>query len=184
MSRIGRAPITIPQGVSVKLDGNTVSVNGPKGTLSREIDSKIKVEINSNVLSLTRPDDESDTKAKHGLYRALINNMVTGVVSGFTRKLIVNGVGYKCSKSGTKLVLNIGFSHSIELEIPEGLNVELPLVTEIVISGADKEKVGQFAAKIRALKPVEPYHLYGIRYDNEVVIKKAGKTSGKGAGKK
>lgn len=180
MSRIGRAPISITNGVSVKIENNLVTVTGPKGTLTQQVDHNIHVENKNGHLVLTRNSEENTVKAKHGLYRALLQNMVVGVTQGYTKKLIINGVGYKASMVGDKLVLNIGFSHTIELPAVEGVTVTVPTQTEVVLSGINKEKVGQFAAQIRALKKVEPYHGYGIRYADEVVIKKQGKTSGKG----
>jgi len=180
MSRIGRAPIAITNGVSVKLENNTVTVTGPKGTLSRDVDSCIAVEVKDGFITLSRNSEESSVKAKHGLYRALVQNFVTGVSVGYSKKLIINGVGYKASLAGNKLVLNIGYSHLLELIPEEGITVEVPTQTEIVVSGINKEKVGQFAAQIRALRKVEPYHAYGIRYSDEVVVRKQGKTSGKG----
>lgn len=180
MSRIGRAPIAITNGVSVKLENNTVTVTGPKGTLSRDVESCIAVEVKDGFINLTRNSEESSVKAKHGLYRALVQNLVTGVSVGYSKKLIINGVGYKASLVGNKLVLNIGYSHVLELMPEEGITVEVPTQTEIVVSGINKEKVGQFAAQIRALRKVEPYHAYGIRYSDEVVVRKQGKTSGKG----
>ena len=180
MSRIGRAPIAITNGVTVNMEGKVVKVTGPKGTLTQEIDNVINVEIKDGNVVLTRKNESNDAKAKHGLYRSLINNMVVGVTNGYTKKLIINGVGYKAQLVGKKLVLNIGFSHLIELNSEEGIIVEVPTQTEIHVSGINKEKVGQFAAQIRDLKRVEPYHAYGIRYIDEVVVRKQGKTSGKG----
>lgn len=180
MSRIGRKEILLPQGVTVEVNKNLVTVNGPKGKLEQQIDNQIVVKVEDGKVRLTRLNETSDARAKHGLYRALINNMVIGVSQGFSKKLIINGVGYKATKQGTKLVLNIGLSHNIEVEEENGIKIECPTATEIVISGIDKQVVGQCAAKIRDLKPVEPYHAYGIRYDDEVVIRKVGKTAGKG----
>ena len=180
MSRIGRKEILLPQGVTVEVNKNLVVVNGPKGKLEQQIDNNIVVKVEDNKVALTRLNETNEVRAKHGLYRALINNMVTGVSQGFSKKLVINGVGYKANKQGTKLVLNIGLSHNIEVEEENGIKIECPTATEIVISGIDKQVVGQFAAKIRDLKPVEPYHAYGIRYDDEVVIRKVGKTAGKG----
>lgn len=179
MSRIGRNPITLPEGVSAVVEGNKITVTGPLGTLSQNFDS-VNVNIENNVITLTRPNDENDVKAKHGLYRALIANMVTGVKEGFVKNLQIKGVGYKASKSGNKLVLNLGFSHPIEVVEPEGVKIECPTANDIKISGIDKQKVGQVALNIRDLRPVEPYHGYGVRYENEVVILKQGKAAGKG----
>lgn len=179
MSRIGRNPITLPEGVSAVVEGNKITVTGPLGTLSQVFDS-VNVNIDNNVITLTRSSEENDVKAKHGLYRALIANMVTGVKQGFVKNLQIKGVGYKASKSGNKLVLNLGFSHPIEVVEPEGVKIECPTATDIKISGIDKQKVGQVALNIRDLRPVEPYHGYGVRYENEVVILKQGKAAGKG----
>ena len=180
MSRIGKKPIVIPAGVTVTNDNGVITVKGPKGTLVRTMDTKIGCEINGAEVVLTCPE-KADNKlhAKHGLYRALIANMVKGVSEGFARSLIVNGVGYKVAVQGNKLVLNIGYSHPIEVIAPDGIKFETPTATEIVVSGYDKELVGQTAANIRAKRPVEPYHAYGIRYKEEVVILKEGKKSGK-----
>ncbi|MCI5797700.1 MAG: 50S ribosomal protein L6 [Firmicutes bacterium] len=179
MSRIGRNPITLPAGVSAVVEGNKITVTGPLGTLSQEFDS-VNVNVDNNVITLTRKNDENEVKAKHGLYRALIANMVTGVKEGFVKNLQIKGVGYKASKSGNKLVLNLGFSHPIEVIEPEGVKIECPTANDIKISGIDKQKVGQVALNIRNLRPVEPYHGYGVRYENEVVILKQGKAAGKG----
>lgn len=179
MSRIGRNPITLPAGVSAVVEGNKITVTGPLGTLSQEFDS-VNVNVDNNVITLTRKNDENEVKAKHGLYRALIANMVTGVKEGFVKNLQIKGVGYKASKYGNKLVLNLGFSHPIEVVEPEGVKIECPTANDIKISGIDKQKVGQVALNIRNLRPVEPYHGYGVRYENEVVILKQGKAAGKG----
>lgn len=180
MSRIGRMPIAIPDGVNVTVDGNNlVTVTGKFGTLSQQVNKNIKVSIANNEITLTRPDDENKNKAMHGLYRMLIANMIEGVSKKFTKSIVINGVGYKASKSGNKLILNIGFSHPVEIAEIDGISIDCPNATEITISGISKEAVGQFAAKIRAIKPVEPYHAYGIKYKDEVVVRKQGKTSGK-----
>ena len=180
MSRIGRLPIDIPNGVNVKVEeDNTVVVNGKLGTLSQKVDKLIKVELKDNQVVLTRPHDENETKAKHGLYRVLVNNMIKGVTEGFAKTLVINGVGFKATKQGKKVVLNIGFSHPVELVEEDGITLECPDATQIVVKGCDKEKVGQYAAKVRGIKPVEPYHAYGIKYDDEHVVRKVGKVSGK-----
>lgn len=179
MSRIGRNPITLPAGVNAVVNNNEITVSGPLGTLKQKFDS-VNVEVKDNIITLTRVNDENEVKAKHGLYRALIANMVKGVKEGFTKNLQIKGVGYKASKSGNKLVLNLGFSHPIEVVEPEGIKIECPSATDIKISGIDKQKVGQVALNIRDLRPVEPYHGYGVRYENEVVILKQGKAAGKG----
>ena len=180
MSRIGRKHIDLPAGVELTQANGVVTVKGPKGTLSQEINKVITITVADNKVVLTRANEENETKALHGLYRALLANMVTGVTKGFERKLIINGVGYKALKQGNKLVLNLGYSHNIELEEIDGITLECPTALEIVVKGIDKQKVGQFASKIRDLRKVEPYHAYGVRYSDEVVIKKVGKTAGKG----
>ena len=180
MSRIGRMPIVLPEGVEVKVENGLVTVKGPKGQLSQQIGNKdISVAIENNTIVLSRANDKKDARAQHGLYRALINNMVVGVTKGFEKALIVNGVGYKAQVQGKKLILNIGYSHPIEIEAPEGITIECPQLTEVVVKGIDKTLVGQVAANIRAKREAEPYHSYGIRYKDEVVITKEGKTAGK-----
>jgi len=178
MSRIGRLPIDIPAGVTVTLNGQTVTVAGKLGTLTQDVDKTISVKVEGNQVVLTRSSETGDVKAKHGLYRQLIANMVKGVSEGFSKTLNINGVGYKATLQGTKVVLNIGFSHPIDVVPTEGIKLAVN-GNDITVSGIDKAKVGQFAAKIRDLKPVEPYHAYGIKYADEVVIRKEGKTSGK-----
>ena len=180
MSRIGRKHIDLPTGVELKTDGSLVTVKGPKGTLTQEVDKLISVKVDGQKVELIRAKDENETKAKHGLYRALIANMVAGVSNGFEKKLVINGIGYKAQKQGNKLVLNLGYSHNIEINEEDGITLECPSNLEIVVKGIDKQKVGQFASKIRDLRKVEPYHAYGVRYADEVVIKKVGKTAGKG----
>ena len=179
MSRIGRMPIVLPEGVEVKVENGLVSVKGPKGQLAQQIGKEISVNIEGNTVVLTRANDKKEVRAQHGLYRALINNMVIGVTKGFEKALIVNGVGYKAQVQGKKLILNIGYSHPVEIEAPEGITIECPQLTEVVVKGIDKTLVGQVAANIRAKREVEPYHSYGIRYKDEVVITKEGKTAGK-----
>ncbi len=180
MSRIGKKPIVLPAGVKVNYDNGVVTVSGPKGTLTRTIDTVIGCEIANNEIIFTCPEKaDGSVQAKHGLYRALVANMVKGVSEGFTRNLIINGVGYKASVAGDKLVLNIGYSHPVEVVAPQGIKFECPTQTEIVVSGSDKELVGQTAANIKAKRPVEPYHAYGVRYKEEVVILKEGKKAGK-----
>ena len=180
MSRIGKKPITLPAGVTLSVDNGIVTVKGSKGTLVRNIGNEIGVEIDGATVTMTCPDGaKSDVQAKHGLYRALVANMVKGVSEGFTRNLIINGVGYKAAVQGNKLVLNIGYSHPIEVVAPEGITFACPTQTEITVSGIDKELVGQTAANIKAKRPVEPYHAYGVRYKEETVIMKEGKKAGK-----
>ena len=183
MSRIGRKHIDLPAGVELTTNDGIVTVKGPKGTLSLNVDKLISVNVSNGKVELTRKDDENETRAKHGLYRALLANMVKGVHDGFEKKLVINGVGYKVAKQGNKLVLNIGYSHPVEVLEEDGITFECPSATEIVVKGIDRQKVGQVASKIRDLRKVEPYHAYGIRYDDEVVIRKVGKASGKGAKK-
>ena len=179
MSRIGRTPIKLLDGVKASVEGNKLIVTGPLGTLTQAFDS-VKVEIENDEILVKRDSDDNKVKAKHGLYRALFANMVKGVKEGFTRNLQIKGVGYKAVKTGNKLVLSLGLSHTIDVVEPEGIKIECPTQTEIKISGTDKQKVGQVALNIKNLRPVEPYHGYGIRYDDEVVILKQGKTAGKG----
>lgn len=180
MSRIGRMPIVVPQGVTVNVDDkNLVTVSGKLGTLTQQVDSIIKIEQKDGEVVLTRPNDSNDAKSKHGLYRMLIANMVKGVSEGFAKSLVINGIGYKVTKQANKVVMNIGYSHPVEVAEVEGITLECPDATTIVVKGISKEAVGQFSAMIRGLKPVEPYHAYGIRYSDEVVIRKVGKVSGK-----
>lgn len=185
MSRIGKAPIVLPANVTVDVsDTNFVTVTGPKGTLTQQITGNVSVtrgehEGKDSIL-LVANDELADTNAKHGLYRALLANMIKGVSEGFTKSVSVNGVGYKVQVQGNKITLNIGFSHPVNVEIPEGLTVTCPSATEMVIAGISKEKVGQFAADIKAIKKVEPYHGYGIYYTNEHVRRKEIKKTSSG----
>ena len=180
MSRIGRLPIAIPAGVTVEVSNeNVVSVKGPLGTLSQEVCDCITIEKQENTLVLTRKNEEKESRAKHGLYRALIANMIEGVTKGFSKTLIINGVGYKCQVAGSKLTLNIGFSHPINVDIPSDLKVSCPSATEIKVEGCNKTTVGQFAADIKALKPIEPYHGYGINYSDQFVLRKEIKKAAK-----
>lgn len=180
MSRIGRAPIQIPQGVQVTINDHLVTVAGPLGTLSQVIDKSIDVKVEDGHVLCTRHSDDKDHRALHGLYRALIHNMVVGVTKGFEKSLIVNGVGYKVTLNGNnKITLNIGFSHPIDVVAPDGITFAQPQPLEIVVKGIDRQLVGQTAATIRAYKPVEPYHGYGIHYKDETVIHKVGKRATK-----
>ncbi len=179
MSRIGRNPIAVPAGVEVKVDGSTVTVKGPKGTLTRTVHSNMKVELDGAVVTVTRPDDSNLNKSLHGLTRTLIANMVEGVEKGYSKELDVNGVGYRVAVQGKDLVLNIGFSHQVIMPAPEGITVEAPNPNKIVISGPDKQKVGQFAAEVREKRPPEPYKGKGIKYVDEHIRRKEGK-AGKG----
>ena len=178
MSRIGNAQIILPAGVSVEVKDAVITVKGPKGTLSQAYDTIITPNVEGNVVTFTRANDLGPTKAKHGLYRALTANMVKGVTEGFQKNLIVNGVGWKVNKQGNKLVMNVGFSHPVEIAEIEGITIEVPSVTEIIVKGIDKEKVGQFSAMIRGIREPEPYHGYGIRYSDEVIERKVGKAAG------
>ncbi len=180
MSRIGKMPIAIPAGVTVDFKDGVVTVKGPKGTLQREVVGNIGFEMEGANLVVKALDDKVDTNAKHGLYRALVNGMVTGVTAGFVKALEVKGVGWKAAVQGNKLILNVGFSHPVEFVAPEGIKFECPTLTDVVVSGINKEVVGQTAANIRAVRVPEPYHGYGIRYKGEYVEHKEGKTSGKG----
>ena len=179
MSRIGKLPISIPAGVTVEVKDNIVTVKGPKGTLTQDYSKNVTVEVKENQVIVTRNDDSKDSNAKQGLYRQLISNMVTGIKDGFSKSLTVNGVGYKLAKQGNKLVMNLGLSHPVEIVEEEGITLEVPDNTTILVKGADKQKVGAVAAKIRATRPMEPYHGYGIHYTSEPVILKAGKSGGK-----
>ena len=180
MSRIGKMPIAVPAGVTVDFKDGVVTVKGPKGTLTREVVGNIGMEMEGTNLIVKALDDKADTNAKHGLYRALINGMVVGVTAGFVKTLEVKGVGWKANVQGDKLVLNVGFSHPVEFVAPAGIKFECPSLTEVNVSGINKELVGQVAATIRKVRLPEPYHGYGIRYKGEVVEHKEGKTSGKG----
>ncbi|WP_018703355.1 MULTISPECIES: 50S ribosomal protein L6 [Sporomusaceae] len=180
MSRIGRMPITIPAGVTIKLDGNVVTVKGPKGELTREVAKALTIKIEENTLTVERPSDVKEHRSLHGLTRTLINNMVVGVTEGFTKTLEINGVGYRAAKSGNKVTLSLGFSHPVEVEPPQGLALDVPAPNRIVVSGINKEAVGALAAKIRGYREPEPYKGKGIKYEGEVVRRKVGKAGGKG----
>ena len=179
MSRIGNKPITVPNGVEVTLNGQTITVKGPKGTLTREIHNNMKVTLDNNVITVTRPNDEAENKSLHGLTRTLINNMIQGVVTEYTRTLEINGVGYRAAKQGKKLVLTLGYSHPVEMEEPEGIIFEVPTPNQIIVKGIDKEKVGQMAAVIRTKRPPEVYRGKGIKYAEEHIRRKEGKTGKK-----
>ena len=177
MSRIGRMPISVPAGVDVKLDeGNFVTVKGPKGTLTQQLSPAMTITREGDVLHVTRPNDEKANRSLHGLTRTLLHNMVVGVTEGFKKTLDVNGVGYRVAMEGGKLVMNLGFSHQVIMEAPAGITVETPTPNQIVISGFDKQLVGQFAAEVREKRPPEPYKGKGIKYSNEVIRRKVGKT--------
>ena len=179
MSRIGRAPIVLPAGVEVKVDGQHVTVKGPKGELSVNAAPSIKVAVSEGVVHVSRPDDTKENRSLHGLTRSLVHNMVIGVSEGFKKTLEVNGVGYRAAKEGKNLVLNIGYSHQVIVPETEDIQIEVPGPNQIVIKGIDKQKVGQFAAEVRGKRPPEPYKGKGIKYDYEVVRRKEGKTGAK-----
>lgn len=176
MSRIGKKPIEIPAGVTVTINGSDVTVKGPKGELSRSFNSDLTITLEENVLTVTRPSDDKNHRALHGTTRAVLSNMVEGVSKGFERTLELIGVGYRAQKQGSKLVLNVGYSHPVEFEPGQELEVEVPANTKVIIKGINKEKVGAFAADIRAVRPPEPYKGKGIRYEGEYVRRKEGKT--------
>ena len=179
MSRIGKLPVSIPAGITVEVNGQVVTVKSAKGTLSQEVSKNVTVKIEENQVFVIRNDETNDSNAKQGLYRQLINNMVVGVSTGFTKSLTVKGVGYKLNKQGNKLVMNLGLSHPVEIVEEDGVTLEIPDNNTILVKGANKERVGAMAAKIRATRPMEPYHGYGIHYTSEPVILKAGKSGGK-----
>ena len=179
MSRIGRAPITVPEGVEVKVDGQHVSVKGPKGALEMNVAPTMKVEVEAGVVHVTRPNDDKMNRSLHGLTRTLINNMVVGVSEGFSKTLEVNGVGYRASKEGKNLVLNVGYSHQVIMPETEDIQIDVPNPNQIIVKGIDKQKVGQFAAEVRGKRPPEPYKGKGIKYDHEVIRRKEGKTGAK-----
>lgn len=177
MSRIGKMPIDIPAGVDVTIDGSTVTVKGPKGELTRTVHKNITVAKDGNVLTVTRPNDENLNKSLHGLTRTLIANMVEGVSKGFSKELEVNGVGYRAQKQGKELVLTVGFSHPVTFQEIDGISIEVPGPNKIIISGSDKQKVGQFAAEVREVRPPEPYKGKGIKYVDEHIRRKEGKAA-------
>lgn len=179
MSRIGRAPITVPAGVEVKVYGQHVSVKGPKGALEMNVAPTMKVEVEAGVVHVTRPNDDKMNRSLHGLTRTLINNMVVGVSEGFSKTLEVNGVGYRASKEGKNLVLNVGYSHQVIMPETEDIQIDVPNPNQIIVKGIDKQKVGQFAAEVRGKRPPEPYKGKGIKYDHEVIRRKEGKTGAK-----
>lgn len=180
MSRIGKQPITIPEGVEVNIDDkNLVTVKGPKGQLSEQINIAMKISIEDNILLVERPTNNKIHRSLHGLSRTLVNNMVEGVTKGYEKKLQIVGVGYRAAKQGSKLTLSLGYSHPVEMEDPEGIVTEVPTQTEILVKGINKQLVGNYAAKIREWREPEPYKGKGIRYSNEIVRRKEGKTGKK-----
>ena len=180
MSRIGRKPIVLPAGVDFKVEENVVTVKGPKGTLTQKIHPLISIEVNGNEVLVTRPNDEKESRSLHGLSRTLINNMVIGVTEGFKKELEVNGVGYRVQKQGKDLVMNLGYSHQVIVSEIPGITIEAPGPNQIIISGPDKQLVGQFAAEVREKRPPEPYKGKGIKYVEEHIRRKEGKAGGKG----
>lgn len=176
MSRIGKKPVVIPSGITVDVTGTTVTVKGPKGELTREVSPVIEINVNDNEITFARPNDLKENRSIHGTTRSLIANMIEGVSNGFKKELQLVGVGYRAQKQGNKLVLNVGLSHPVEFEPSEGVDIEVPANTQIIIQGFNKEKVGELAANIRAVRPPEPYKGKGIRYVDEYVRRKEGKT--------
>ena len=177
MSRIGRMPISVPAGVEITIGAdNLVTVKGPKGTLTQQFHPNMTIAMEGTELHVTRPNDLKENRALHGLTRSLLHNMVVGVTEGYKKTLDVNGVGYRVAMEGGKLVMNLGFSHQVIMEAPEGITIETPTANQIVISGYDKQLVGQFAAKVREKRPPEPYKGKGIKYSDEVIRRKVGKT--------
>jgi large subunit ribosomal protein L6 len=179
VSRIGRKPITVPGGVEVKIDGTSVTVKGPKGTLSQSFNKNLGIALDNGVITVTRPNDEKENRSLHGLTRSLIANMVTGVTDGYTKSLDIEGIGYRAVKQGTNVTLTLGFSHQVVISENADIKIDVPAQNKLIISGIDKQKVGQFAAEVREIKPPEPYKGKGIRYTGERIIRKEGK-AGKG----
>lgn len=180
MSRIGKLPVELPAGVSLAFENGLLTVTGAKGTLTQQVVGDIDIQVDGNVAHVVKTAESDGADAKHGLYRALLHNMVVGVTQGYSKTLVVNGVGWKVAKQGNKVVLNIGFSHPVDFPEVAGVKLECPTPNEIVVSGIDKTVVGQVAANIRKLRIPEPYHGYGIAYKDEVIERKEGKTGGKG----
>jgi large subunit ribosomal protein L6 len=176
MSRIGKMPVVIPAGVDIKINDKEITVKGPKGTLTQAFHPDIAVEKEGNEILVKRPTDQKKHKALHGLTRSIISNMVTGVTEGFSKTLEVNGVGYRAQKQGKKLILTVGYSHPVEMEEPAGITIDVPAPNQIIVRGIDKQAVGEVAAKIRRTRPPEPYKGKGIKYADEVILRKEGKT--------
>lgn len=180
MSRIGNSPIAIPAGVDVKIEAeNIVTVKGSKGTLTKKLHKDMIIEKEADTIVVKRPSEEKEHKSLHGLTRTLINNMIIGVTEGFSKQLEINGVGYRAAKQGNKLVLTLGYSHPVEMTPPEGITIDVPQPNQIIISGADKQNVGQYAAQVREKRPPEPYKGKGIKYSYETIRRKEGKAGGK-----
>ena len=179
MSRIGRAPITVPAGVTVTLEGNNMTVKGPKGTLQQPLHPDMQIKVEDGVITVDRPSEEKLHKSLHGLTRSLVNNMVVGVTEGFRKELEVNGVGYRALKQGNQLVMNLGYSHQVIMDEIPGITIDVPAPNKIIISGPDKQAVGQFAAEVREKRPPEPYKGKGIKYADEHIRRKEGKAGGK-----
>ena len=179
MSRIGNKPITVPAGIDVTIDGQKITVKGPKGTLERTVNDNISIKLENGVIVVARPNDEKENRSLHGLTRTLINNMIQGVSNEYTKQLEINGVGYRAQKQGTKLVMNLGYSHPVEMEAPEGITFDVPNPNQIIVRGIDKELVGQTAAVVRTKRPPEVYRGKGIKYVEEVIRRKEGKTGKK-----
>lgn len=180
MSRIGRLPIKIEEGVSVAVDGNTVTVAGKLGTLSQKIENDaINVKVADGIIEVSRTNEQKETKAAHGLYRTLIHNMVVGVTKGYEKTMVISGVGYKAAMNGKNVTLNVGYSHIVNVEAPEGITLSCPTPNEVMVKGIDKELVGQTAANIKFIRKPEPYHGYGIHYKDETILRKVGKKAGK-----
>lgn len=177
MSRIGRMPVAVPAGVDVKIDGPVVTVKGPKGTLTKEFNHLMKISQEGSELIVTRPDDENLSKSLHGLTRTLLHNMIVGVTEGYKKELEINGVGFRCEKQGKKVIMNLGFSHKVEVEDTDDIKLEVPAPNKIIVTGIDKQKVGQAASEIRGKRPPEPYKGKGIKYAEEVIRRKEGKAA-------
>ena len=180
MSRVGKMPINIPNGVKVEIADGMVTATGPLGTLNLKYDKRITIKEENNQILVSRSSDDKLDRSMHGLYRALVNNMVIGVSQGYSKTLVIAGVGYRATVNGDKLNMNLGYSHPCEVVAPQGIKFETKDANTIVVSGIDKELVGEVAAKIRGLRPVEPYHLYGVHYSDEKLVKKEGKKAGSG----
>lgn len=177
MSRIGKHPIAVPAGVEVKVDGSTVTVKGPKGTLTKEFKPSMAIAVDGGFVTVTRPDDEKENRALHGLTRTLIHNMIEGVTNGYSKTLEIEGIGYRAAKQGTNVVMNLGFSHQVTVPETADIKLDVPNPNTIVVNGIDKQKVGQYAAEIREKRPPEPYKGKGIRYQGEHIIRKEGKAA-------